>query len=65
MQDAGDRPKLNRRHLLALGLVAAPVAGAAGEAAAWPRRKPKTPAPPPPAATAAPVPQAPSAEFDD
>lgn len=70
MQDAGDRPKLNRRHLLALGLVV-PAAGAAGQAAAWPRRKPKTPAPPAPApapapaATAAPSLQTPSAEFDD
>ena len=68
MQDAGDRPKLNRRHLLALGLVV-PAAGAAGQAAAWPRRKPKTPAPPAPAptpaATASPAPQTPSAEFDD
>ena len=69
MQDAGDRPKLNRRHLLALGLVV-PAAGAAGQAAAWPRRKPKTPAPPAPApapapaATAAPSLQTPSAEFD-
>ncbi|MBA4013655.1 MAG: aminotransferase [Phenylobacterium sp.] len=67
MRQAGDAPKLNRRHLLALGLVAAPVAGAASEAAAaWPRRKPKTPPPPPPpAATTAPAPEAPSAEFDD
>ena len=68
MRDAGDRPKLNRRHLLALGLVV-PAACAAGQAAAWPRRKPKTPAPPAPAptpaATAAPAPQTPSAELDD
>ena len=72
MQDAGDRPKLNRRHLLALGLVV-PAAGAAGQAAAWPRRKPKTPAPPAPApapakpgaqaaAAAAPKPAAPPAK---
>lgn len=65
MRQAGEAPKLNRRHLLAMGLVAAPVAGAASEAAAWPRRKPKTPPPPAPAPAAAPATEAPSAEFDD
>lgn len=67
MRQAGDAPKLNRRHLLALGIVAAPVAaGAAGPAAAWPKRKSKTPPPAAePASPAAPAPQTPSAEFDD
>ena len=55
MRQAGEAPKLNRRHLLAMGLVVAPVAGAASEAAAWPTRKPKTPPPPAPAPAAAPA----------
>jgi isopenicillin-N epimerase len=60
--------KLNRRHLLAMGLVAGPVVTAAGEAAAaWPMRKPKTPPTPAPApaAAATPAPEGPSAEFDE
>ncbi|WP_312165070.1 aminotransferase class V-fold PLP-dependent enzyme [Phenylobacterium sp.] len=61
----GEAEKLSRRHLLALGLVAGPIVGAAGEAAAWPRRKPKTPPEPAAAPAPAPEPEGPSAEFDD